>query len=212
MTATCSIVSAGDHRRGGTLPAARLDIRSDEPTAVAVLAGGCFWCVEGVFKHLRGVLEVLSGYAGGTADTANYPAVRSGTTDHAEVVCITFDPRRISYGELLKVYFEVAHDPTQKDRQGNDIGRQYRSAILFADQDQHDVAHAYIEQLEAARVFTGEIVTELVPLQKFYPAEEMHHDYAARNPQQPYIAQVALPKVAHLHKDFAGWLESGDDD
>lgn len=209
---SCSIVAAGDHRSGGTLPAAQLDIDAAGERSEAVLAGGCFWCVEGVFKPLRGVLEVLSGYAGGSAETANYPAVRTGTTDHAEAVRVTFDPRLISYGELLKVFFEVAHDPTQRDRQGNDIGRQYRSAIFFADQDQHDVARAYVQQLDEAGVFTAPIVTELVPLGTFHPAEEAHHDYAARNPQQPYIAQVAMPKVAHLRAGFAGWLDDGDGD
>jgi peptide-methionine (S)-S-oxide reductase len=168
---------------------------SGESQAVAVLAGGCFWCVEAVYKQLAGVSEVTSGYAGGTAETADYGTVSSGTTDHAEAIEVRFDPTRTSYGQLLKVFFSIAHDPTQRDRQGPDVGRQYRSAIFYADDEQKRVAEAYIAQLEAARVFDAPIVTEVRPLEAFYEAEPYHQDYADRNPLNPYIVFNALPKV-----------------
>ncbi len=168
--------------------------------ARAVLAAGCFWCVEAVFRELDGVLDVVSGYAGGEAATADYRSVCSGTTGHAEVVEITYDPRRISYGHLLKVFFSLAHDPTQLDRQGNDRGRQYRSAIFHAGEGERRVAQAYMSQLEGAGVFNAPIVTRLEPLTAFYRAEDYHQDYARLNPGQPYIAAVALPKVEKLRK------------
>lgn len=166
--------------------------------STAVFAAGCFWCVEVVFRELDGVIDVISGYTGGTAATANYKTVCSGMTDHAEVIAIRFDPTRISYGQLLKVFFSIAHDPTQVDGQGNDRGRQYRSAIFYADATQREVAQAYISQLDAAGVFTAPIATRLEPLAAFYPAEEYHQNYARLNPDQPYIAAVALPKVEKL--------------
>src|SRR5215813_9702727 len=147
-----------------------------------VVAGGCFWCTEAVFKPLDGVLEVTSGYAGGTAGTADYETVCSGTTNHAEALRVRYDPKRISFGQLLKIFFSVAHDPTQLDHQGNDYGRQYRSAIFYADEEQKRIAEAYIRQLNEARVFHDPIVTTLEPLTAFYVAEEYHQDYAARNP------------------------------
>ena len=183
------------------------DIAPSGAEQTVVLAGGCFWCVEGVFTELEGVLGVRSGYAGGTSETANYRAVCLGGTDHAEVVEVRFDPGRITYGEILKVFFAVAHDPTELNRQGNDIGRQYRSAIFFADPEQQAVADAYIKQLNAARVFTSPIVTRLEPLQAFYEAEGYHQDYAARNPDQPYVACVALPKVHKLRTYFGNRLK-----
>jgi peptide-methionine (S)-S-oxide reductase len=164
----------------------------------AVLAGGCFWCVEAVYKNLEGVSSVKSGYAGGTADTADYETVSSGTTDHAESVEVVYDPSRISYGQILKVFFAIAHDPTQLDRQGPDTGRQYRSAIFYADGEQQRVAQAYIDQLNKAHVFDRPIVTEVVPLEAFYQAETYHQDYAARNPLNPYIVFNAQPKVRKL--------------
>lgn len=164
----------------------------------AVLAGGCFWCVEAVYKNLEGVSSVKSGYAGGTADTADYETVSSGTTDHAESVEVVFDPSRISYGQILKVFFAIAHDPTQLNRQGPDTGRQYRSAIFFADDEQKRVAEAYIDQLNKAHVFDHAIVTEVVSLEAFYQAETYHQDYAARNPLNPYIVFNAQPKVRKL--------------
>src|SRR2546422_5128278 len=163
--------------------------------APAVLAGGCFWCVEAVYLQLDGVRTVKSGYAGGTADTADYETVCTGTTDHAEAVEIAYDPSRLSYGKLLKVFFSIAHDPTTKDRQGPDVGRQYRSAIFYATAEQKRIAEAYIAQLDGAKVFERPIVTEVVPLGRFYEAEAYHQNYAARNPGQPYIAFNALPKV-----------------
>jgi peptide-methionine (S)-S-oxide reductase len=172
-----------------------------------VLGGGCFWCTEAVFVKLEGVLEVVSGYAGGTADSANYEAVCSGMTDHAEVIKVTFDPARISYGQILKVFFAVAHDPTQLNRQGNDMGRQYRSAVFYADEAQKRVAQNYIRQLEEAKAYSEPIVTTVEPLDHFYKAELYHQNFVARNPGQPYVAAVALPKVRKLEKSFAGKLK-----
>jgi peptide-methionine (S)-S-oxide reductase len=170
--------------------------------AEAVLAGGCFWCTEAVYRQLDGVLDVVPGYAGGTKDTADYDTVCTGRTNHAEAIRITYDPSRVTYGQILKVFFSVAHDPTQLNRQGNDVGRQYRSAVFYADDDQRRVAEAYIQQLEGANVFTAKIATTLEPLDAFYEAEAYHHDYAARNPMQPYIAFTSMPKVRKLYKYF----------
>lgn len=175
---------------------------------VAVLAGGCFWCVEVVYAEVDGVLSVTSGYAGGTAETADYRTVCSGTTDHAEVVQVRFDPSRVSYGQILKLFFSIAHDPTQLDRQGADVGRQYRSAIFYVDEEQKRVAQAYVEQLNRADVLRGPIVTQLQPLEAFYEAEEYHQGYGAKNPGQPYIAAVAMPKVRKLRKHFPERLKS----
>jgi peptide-methionine (S)-S-oxide reductase len=172
-----------------------------------VLGGGCFWCTEAVFVKLDGVISVVSGYAGGTADTADYQTVCSGTTDHAEVIRVRFDSSRISFGQILKVFFAVAHDPTHLNRQGNDIGRQYRSAVFFADDDQQRVAAAYIQQLKDAKVFESPIVTTLEPLEQFFEAEGYHQNFAARNPGQPYVAAVAMPKVKKLEKAFADKLK-----
>ena len=163
-----------------------------------VLAGGCFWCVEAVYAQLDGVRDVTNGYAGGTADTADYETVCSGRTGHAEVVRVRFDPAKITFGQILKVFFSIAHDPTEKDRQGNDVGRQYRSAIFYTDDEQKRVAEAYIRQLDAAKVFDRPIVTEVTPLEAFYEAEPYHKDYARRNPNSGYIRAVAAPKVAML--------------
>jgi peptide-methionine (S)-S-oxide reductase len=164
----------------------------------AILAGGCFWCVEAVYKNLDGVTSVKSGYAGGTADTADYETVSSGATDHAESVEVVYDPSRISYGQILKVFFSIAHDPTQLNRQGPDTGRQYRSAIFYADDEQKRLAEAYIDQLNKAHVFDRPIVTEVVRLEAFFQAETYHQDYAARNPLNPYIVINAQPKVRKL--------------
>jgi peptide-methionine (S)-S-oxide reductase len=164
----------------------------------AILAGGCFWCVEAVYKNLEGVTSVKSGYAGGSADTADYETVSTGGTDHAESVEVVYDPSRTSFGQILKVFFAIAHDPTQLNRQGPDTGRQYRSAIFYADGEQKRVAEAYIDQLNKAHVFDQKIVTEVVPLEAFYEAETYHQDYAARNPLNPYIVFNAQPKVRKL--------------
>ena len=164
----------------------------------AILAGGCFWCVEAVYKNLEGVSSVKSGYAGGTKDTADYETVSSGTTDHAESVEVVYDPSKLSFGQILKVFFAIAHDPTQLNRQGPDTGRQYRSAIFYADDEQKRVAEAYVEQLNKAHVFDKPIVTQIVPLEAFYEAETYHQDYAARNPLNPYIVFNAQPKVRKM--------------
>jgi peptide-methionine (S)-S-oxide reductase len=209
MDATCDVRGAGLAVAPSRFPDPARDIAPGglPGEQTAVLAGGCFWCVEAVFKELEGVLEVISGYAGGQAEEASYPTVCSGTTDHAEVVRVRFDPRRLSFGQLLKVFFSVAHDPTQLNRQGNDRGRPYRSAVFYADPEQRQVAEAYIRQLDEAGVFKAPIATRLEPLQAFYPAEGYHQDYAARNPQQPYIAAVAAPKVKKLREQFADRLK-----
>ena len=178
-------------------------VPAENGEARAVLAGGCFWCVEAVYKQLDGVKAVVSGYAGGTANTADYETVSSGRTGHAEAVEVRFDPSRVSYGQLLKVFFSIAHDPTTRDRQGPDVGKQYRSVIFYANDDQKRVAEAYIAQLAKARVFDAPIVTEVIPLDRFYEAEEYHQDYAARNPLQPYILFNAAPKVQKVRKYFA---------
>ena len=177
-------------------PASPLEAGTTEQEII--LAGGCFWCVEAVYRELAGVVEVTSGYSGGTADTANYPAVCGGDTDHAEAVRIRYDPRVIDLGQILKIFFSVAHDPTQVNRQGNDVGRQYRSAIFYADDGQKAVAEAYIKAIDEAGVFDRPVATEIVPLDLFHEAEAYHQDYAARNPNQPYIAHVSAPKVAKL--------------
>ncbi|TAM12828.1 MAG: peptide-methionine (S)-S-oxide reductase [Nevskiaceae bacterium] len=168
----------------------------------AVLAGGCFWCTEAVYRELDGVLDVMPGYSGGTRQDADYHTVCSGMTDHAETIRVGYDPARITFGRLLKVFFSVAHDPTQVDRQGNDVGRQYRSVIFYVDDEQRDVAQAYIAQLDAASVYAAPVATVLKPLAAFYEAENHHHDYAARHPEQPYIACVAQPKVDKLRHYF----------
>ena len=172
-----------------------------------VLGGGCFWCTEAVFAKLDGVISVVSGYAGGTADSANYQAVCSGMTDHAEVIRVRFDADRITLGQVLKVFFAVAHDPTQLNRQGNDMGRQYRSAIFYANVNEQRVAAAYIQQLTDAKVFDQPIVTTLEPLEQFFEAEAYHQEFVARNPNQPYVAAVAMPKVKKLEKSFADKLK-----
>jgi len=183
-------------------PAVDLPVTSSSSTQFAVLAGGCFWCVEAVYRQLDGILSVTSGYAGGTKETADYRTVCSGITDHAESVKIEFDTSKVTYGQLLKVFFSVAHDPTQLSRQGNDVGRQYRSTIFYADEQQRHVAEAYIRQINAAHVLSKPIVTTLEPLNGFYEAEAYHQDYAARNPNQPYIACVALPKVDKVREYY----------
>jgi peptide-methionine (S)-S-oxide reductase len=167
-------------------------------TATAVFAGGCFWGVQAVFQHTNGVLNAVSGYAGGDKATATYEQIGSGRTGHAESVQITYDPKLISYGKLLQIYFSVAHDPTTLNRQGPDSGPQYRSAVFYQDAGQKKVAESYIAQLDAAKAFPNKIVTQLTPLTAFYPAEAYHQDYATLHPNQPYIARFDLPKIANL--------------
>ena len=175
----------------------------------AVLAGGCFWGVEAVFERLQGVSDVVSGFAGGSKATAHYEVVSSGTTGHAESVKITYDPAKISYGQLLKIFFAVAHDPTELNRQGPDEGTQYRSSIFFVTPEQKAVAEAYIRQLDEAKLFKHAIVTKVVPLDGFYPAEAYHQNFLDRNPTYPYIVYNDLPKLAHLKKDFPEMVKPG---
>jgi len=172
------------------------------PAQTAVLAGGCFWGVQGVYEHVRGVQRVLSGYAGGDAPTAQYESVSTGNTGHAESVKITFDPAQISYGQILQIAFSVVHDPTQLDRQGPDTGSQYRSAVFYADATQKRIAEAYIAQLNAAHAFARPIVTRVDALHGFYAAEDYHQDYLVHNPGSLYIAMNDLPKVANLKRLF----------
>ena len=167
-----------------------------------VVAGGCFWGIEAVFEHIKGVTDAVSGYAGGTKEQADYETVSTGTTGHAESVKVTFDPTKVSLEKLLQVFFSVAHDPTQLNRQGPDVGPQYRSAIFFADEEQARVARAYIDQLTKAKVYPRPIVTQVVKLQGFYHAEEYHQNFAERNPTYPYIVYNDAPKVANLKKQF----------
>ena len=179
----------------------------DEPAAdgleTAVVAGGCFWGVQGVYQHTAGVANAVSGYAGGTKATADYNTVSSGTTGHAESVQIRFDPKKVSYGKILQIFFSVVHDPTQLNRQGPDTGTQYRSAIFVTSEAQKKVAEAYIAQLDQAKLFRKPIVTKVGKLDAFYPAEAYHQDYLTLHPNQPYIAYNDIPKVENLKKLFA---------
>ena len=183
------------------IPAAGYDVpKAPGPLQTAVLSGGCFWGVQGVFEHLIGVRQVLSGYAGGAKNTASYEVVSSGSTGHAESVQITYDPQQVTYGQILQVYFSVAHNPTQLNRQGPDVGTQYRSAIFYANEEQKKVAAAYIAQLAKTAVFGAPIVTQLTPLQGFYPAEGYHQDYLLLNPTNPYIVYNDLPKIRNFQR------------
>jgi len=188
----------------GPVPAATLDNppASKSGTETMVVAGGCFWGVQAVYRSVRGVISATSGYAGGTKDTAEYEIVSTGRTGHAESVKVVYDPARVSYGQLLRIFFSVAHDPTQLNQQGPDVGRQYRSAIFYADDTQRSIARAYIDQLDAAKVFQRKIVTEVAQLQKFYDAESYHQDYFFSHPLEPYIIINDKPKVAALHQEF----------
>jgi len=200
---------------GGCAPAALLPepvVDMDRGTAkhkdTAVFAGGCFWGVEAVFEQLAGVEQVLAGFAGGDAVTAHYEIVSSGMTRHAESVQVTYDPGKISYGQLLKIFFAVAHDPTQKNRQGPDSGTQYRSAIFYKDAEQKRIAEAYIGQLDAAHVFRSAIVTEVSALDRFYAAEEYHQQFVKRNPEYPYVVYNDLPKLAKLRQEYGGMVKA----
>src|SRR5277367_1634460 len=172
------------------------------PAQTAVLAAGCFWGVQGVFEHVRGVKKVWAGYAGGEKSTAQYETVSGGRTGHAESVKIVFDPAAISYGQILQIAFSVVHDPTQLNRQGPDVGTQYRSAIFYADENQKRIAQAYIHQLDQAHVFERPIVTRIDPLKGFYAAEDYHQDYLFHNPNQPYIAYYDIPKIENFRRTF----------
>ncbi len=185
------------------IPAPAVDAKAADGLQTVVVAGGCFWGVQGVFQHTAGVVNATSGYAGGNKSTADYPTVSTGTTGHAESVQIKYDPKKISYGKLLQIFFSVAHDPTQLNRQGPDSGTQYRSAIFTTSDEQKKVADAYIAQLNAAKVYKKPIVTKVGALEGFYPAEAYHQDYLTLHPNQPYIAYNDIPKVENLKKIFA---------
>jgi peptide-methionine (S)-S-oxide reductase len=183
-------------------PAIDTPLATAKSQQTAVIAGGCFWGIQAVFQHVKGVINATSGYSGGSSRNAEYEMVSTGDTGHAESVKITYDPSQITYGQLLRVFFSVAHDPTELNRQGPDTGSQYRSVIFYANGDQKRIADAYIAQLEQAKVFPRRIVTQVVPLTGFYPAEAYHQDYAARHPDNPYIMFNDAPKVAHLRQQF----------
>jgi len=186
------------------VPAPALDasLASAPGRQTAVVSGGCFWGIQAVFQHVKGVVAATSGYSGGSAKTADYETVSTGQTGHAESVQVVYDPAQITYGELLRIFFSVAHDPTQLNRQGPDDGTQYRSVIFYANDEQRKIAAAYIAQLDQAKVFRHRIVTQVVPLQAFYPAEAYHQNYAAIHPNQPYIMFNDAPKVEHLKQEF----------
>ena len=206
--ATClsfsSVVSNAADRNGFSVPAPSVDaaLATGKSHQTAVLAGGCFWGIQAVFQHVKGVISATSGYSGGASATAEYELVSTGETGHAESVQITYDPSQITYGKLLQIFFSVAHDPTQLNRQGPDDGSQYRSAIFYNGDEQKRIAEAYIAQLNQAKVFPRQIVTQVVPLKAFYPAEAYHQDYATRHPDNPYIVYNDAPKVAHLRQQF----------
>jgi peptide-methionine (S)-S-oxide reductase len=184
------------------IPAPAADVQAADGIQTAVIAGGCFWGVQGVYQHVKGVSNAVSGYAGGESSTAQYEVVGSGTTGHAESVSITFDPSVISYGRILQIYFSVAHDPTQLNRQGPDTGTQYRSAIFPTSPEQAKVAKAYVDQLNQAQVFDAAIVTTIEPDRQFYPAEDYHQDFLTLNPLYPYIVINDLPKIENLKTFF----------
>jgi peptide-methionine (S)-S-oxide reductase len=199
------------------IPPPAVDLKDVGPAAgataaggqqTAVFAGGCFWGVQGVFQHTRGVIQAVSGYAGGKAETASYDKVTTDTTGHAESVQVTFDPAQVSYGQLLQIYFSVIHDPTQFNRQGPDVGTHYRSAIFYSDEGQKQVAEKYIAQLDAAKAYRKKIVTQMTPLDGFYRAEEYHQDYATLHPESGYIAAFDLPKIANLKSMYPQWYRA----
>ena len=212
--ALVALVGASSLAGARSKPVVLPDARLDAPLAtgkqqIAVFAGGCFWGVEAVFEHVKGVKDVVSGYSGGSAMTARYSLIGTGRTGHAEAVRVVYDPRLVSYGQLLKVYFSVAHDPTQLDRQAPDVGPQYRSQIFAAGEQQQKIANAYIVQLTAAKTFATPIVTKVEALKAFYPAEAYHQDYLRLHPNQPYIVYNDAPKLVHLKQLFPQMYKGG---
>lgn len=183
-------------------PVADASLAATKGSETAVLAGGCFWGVEAVFDHLKGVKNVVAGFSGGSKSTAHYETVSTGRTGHAESVKITYDPSRVTYGQLLKIFFYVAHDPTELNRQGPDEGTQYRSAIFYENAEQKKVAEAYIQQLNQSHVFRRPIVTQVTPFQSFYAAESYHQNFVEKNPTYPYVVYNDLPKLGHLKKEY----------
>jgi peptide-methionine (S)-S-oxide reductase len=214
-TAVIGALAACNFAGARSKPIALPDPKLDAPKAaanadaVAVFAGGCFWGVEAVFEHVKGVKDAVSGYAGGKSGSAQYETVSSGDTGHAESVKVTYDPAKVSYGQLLKVYFSVAHDPTQLNRQSPDVGPQYRSEIFTTSAEQARIAKAYIAQLTAAKVFAAPIVTKVEPLPAFYPAEAHHQDYLRLHPNEPYIVFNDAPKLVHLKQMFPALYKGG---
>jgi peptide-methionine (S)-S-oxide reductase len=196
----CAVVAMS--AAAASIPSPAVDVPASKEKQAAVFSGGCFWGVDAVFKHVKGVTKVVSGYAGGEAKTASYDIVSTGQTGHAESVQVTYDPSVVTYGTLLKVFFGVAHDPTQLNYQGPDHGTQYRSAIFYSSEDQKKAAEAYIAQLNQAHVYRKPIVTQVVPLKGFYPAESYHQNYLALHPDQPYIVYNDMPKLAALKKEL----------
>lgn len=196
----CSAKAAGN----GPIPAAKVDVSLATASGheTAVFAGGCFWGTQAVFERVKGVVATTVGYSGGSASTATYDQVTTETTGHAESIQVVYDPSRLTYGQLLRIFFSVAHDPTQLNRQGPDVGTSYRSAIFYSTPDQKRIAEAYIAQLDAAKVFSGPIVTQVVPLKGFYRAEDYHQDYALKNPNDPYIQVCDRPKISALKQQF----------
>jgi len=202
----CGIAASSSTPAGvpESVPVAAVETESETAKGLqtAVFAGGCFWGVEAVFENLKGVTDVKSGYAGGDAKTADYDSVSAGKSEHAEVVKVTFDPAKVTYAQLLNVFFSVAHNPTELNRQGPDTGTQYRSAIFFTDEEQKKQAESYIAELDKSKAFPKAIVTQIIPLTKFYAAEAYHQDYLVRNPTQPYIVMHDMPKLEELKKKF----------
>ena len=198
------VVACSAEHASVAVPKAATDaaLATSKSQQTAVLSGGCFWGVQAVFQHVKGVISATSGYSGGAANTAEYELVSNGDTGHAESVKITYDPSQITYGELLRVFFSVAHDPTELNRQGPDSGTQYRSSIFYANDEQKRIAESYIAQLDQAKIFSNKIVTQVVPLKAFYPAEAYHQDYYRLHPNNPYIVFNDAPKVANLRQEF----------
>ena len=215
MVAGQGFFAKADEGESHRLPAPKLELTADKApkpgeTHTAIFAGGCFWCTEGAIEQFRGVKKVTSGYAGDKKENANYEAVCSHTTNHAESIRIEYDPSVIKYAQLLQIFF-TAHDPTTKDRQGNDVGHQYRSAIFYQSDDEKKVAEAYIKQLDDAHVFAKPIVTTLEPLTGFYPAEDYHQNYVSLNPNQPYVRACAIPKMEKVRKAYKEWLKTPEE-
>src|SRR5580693_8252930 len=204
LTALLGAVACTASDRAVTIPNPAVDaaLAKTKSQETAVISGGCFWGIQAVFQHVKGVTNATSGYSGGAANTAQYELVSNGDTGHAESVKITYDASQITYGQLLKVFFSVAHDPTQLNRQGPDSGTQYRSVIFYNSDEQKRIADAYVAQLDKAKVFPRPIVTQVVPLKAFYPAEAYHQDYATHHPHDLYIVYNDAPKVAHLQREF----------
>ena len=202
ISLTATVLAYGAFRTMLSAPATDISTATAKGTQTAVLSGGCFWGMEGVFEHMKGVTDVVSGFSGGSAKTAHYEEVSTGETGHAEAVKITYDPSQVSYSQLLKIYFLVAHDPTELNQQGPDEGTQYRSAIFFANDQQKQTAQDYVAQLNKAHTFHKQIVTQLVPLKGFYAAEQYHQHFLDRNPTNPYIVENDMPKLNQFRKQF----------